>query len=147
MLLAALAVSLEALVIIVIGRSCSECCGFDSLCRLGSFLRFYYRPMMSSPSCAMWNNVARLLSVLKLWLIPKTSVMSENDDITVRQTMAHTIQLWPHELSTHVVHAFRGERNNNPMCLSQAAALVALAYTTQQQRDPVDEYIILIRAK
>ena len=37
--LAVMAVSVEALVI-VIDRSCSEGCGFDSRCRPGSFLRF-----------------------------------------------------------------------------------------------------------
>ena len=39
-------VSVEALVFIVIGRSCSEGCGFDSHYRPGSFLRFNYRPIM-----------------------------------------------------------------------------------------------------
>ena len=29
-----------------IGRSCSECCGFDSHCPPGSFLRFNSRPIM-----------------------------------------------------------------------------------------------------
>ena len=28
------------------------------------------------------------------------SVMSENDGTTVRQTVSHTIQLWPHGLGT-----------------------------------------------
>ena len=32
--------------------------------------------------------------------IVETSVMSENDGITVRQTVAHTIQLWSHGLDT-----------------------------------------------
>ena len=31
------------------------------------------------------------------------------------------------------------------LCLSQAAAIVALAHATQQQRGPVEEYIILVR--
>ena len=48
----AVAVSVEALVFIVIGRSCSEGCGFDSHYRSGSFLRFNYRSIMSSPYCA-----------------------------------------------------------------------------------------------
>ena len=65
-------VSVEALVFIVIGRSC--------------FLRFNSRPIMSSPYC--------------LWLIVKTSIMSDNDGITVRQTVAHTAQLWPRGLGT-----------------------------------------------
>ena len=30
----------------------------------------------------------------------RMSVMSENDGITVRQTIAHAIQLWPHGLGT-----------------------------------------------
>ena len=41
-----MAVSVEALVFIVIGRSCSEGCGFGSHCRPDSFLRFYSRPIM-----------------------------------------------------------------------------------------------------
>ena len=40
------AVSVEALVFIVIGRSCSEGRGFDSHCRPGSFLSFNSRPIM-----------------------------------------------------------------------------------------------------
>ena len=35
-----------------------------------------------------------------------------------------------------VVHAFQGVRHNNPFCLSQAATIVALAHTTQQQQGP-----------
>ena len=49
-----LPVSVEELVFIVTGRSCSEGCGFDSHYRLGSFLRFKSRPMMSSPYIATW---------------------------------------------------------------------------------------------
>ena len=41
-----MAVSVEALVFIVIGGSCSEGCEFDSHCRPGSFLRFNSRPIM-----------------------------------------------------------------------------------------------------
>ena len=66
----------------------------------GSFLIFSSRPIMSSPYCATWNKGVRLLSVLGLWSIVKTSVMSENDGTTVRQTVAHTMQLWPHGLGT-----------------------------------------------
>ena len=40
------AVSVEVLVFIVIGRSCSEGCRFDSHWRPGSFLRFNSRPIM-----------------------------------------------------------------------------------------------------
>ena len=43
---AVVAVSVEALVFIVIGRSRSEGCGFDSHCRPDSFLRFNSRPIM-----------------------------------------------------------------------------------------------------
>ena len=43
---AVVAVLVEALVFIVIGRSCSEGCGFDSHCWSGSFLRFNSRPIM-----------------------------------------------------------------------------------------------------
>ena len=39
-------VSVEALVFIVIGRSGSEGCGFDSHHRSGSFLRFHSWPVM-----------------------------------------------------------------------------------------------------
>ena len=49
---AVMADSVEALVFIVIGCSCSEGCGYDSHCRLGSFLRFNSRSIMSSPYCA-----------------------------------------------------------------------------------------------
>ena len=45
-------ISVEALVFIVIGRSCSEGYGFDSHCRAGSFLRFNSRPIMLSSYCA-----------------------------------------------------------------------------------------------
>ena len=64
----------------------------------GQFLRFNYLPIMSSPYCAMRNNGVRLLSVLKLLPIVEASLMYENDGITVKQTVAHTTQLWPHGL-------------------------------------------------
>ena len=38
--------------------------------------------------------------VLKLWPIVETSVTSEHDGITVRQTVAHTVQLRPRGLGT-----------------------------------------------
>ena len=41
-----MAVSVAVLVFIVIDRSWSEGCGFDSHCRLGSFLIFYSQPIM-----------------------------------------------------------------------------------------------------
>ena len=44
--LAVVAVSVDAHVFIVIGRSCSEGCGFDSHCRPASFLSFNSRPIM-----------------------------------------------------------------------------------------------------
>ena len=93
-------VSVEALVFIVIGRSCSGGCGFDSHYQPGSFFRFNCRLIMLSPYCATFNKGVLLLSVLELWQIVETLVMSENDDITVRQTVAHTIHLWPHGLGT-----------------------------------------------
>ena len=97
-----MAVSIEAIVFIVIGCSCSEGCGFYSHCLTGSFLRLNSPPIMSSLYCAMRNK-----SVLKLWSIVETSVMSENDGIT--HTHTHTIRLWLHGLGTPcVVHAFRG---------------------------------------
>ena len=39
-----------------------------------------------------------------------------------------------------MVHVFRGEWHSDPFCLSQAAAIVALARTTQQQRGPGDKF-------
>ena len=96
----AVAVLVEALDFIVIGRSCSEGCRFDSHYRPSGFLRFNSRPIMSSPYCATSNKGVRLLSVLELWPIVETLVMSENDGTTVRQTVAHTIQLWPNGLGT-----------------------------------------------
>ena len=56
--------------------------------------------LLSSPYCATWNKGVRLLSVLELWPIVETSVVSENYGTTVRQTVAHTIHLWPHGLGT-----------------------------------------------
>ena len=47
--LAAVAMSVEALVFIVIGRSCSEGCGFDFHCRTG---RFHSRPIMYNAVCS-----------------------------------------------------------------------------------------------
>ena len=41
-----MAISVEVLVFIVISRSCSEGCGFDSHCRPGSFLRFNSQPII-----------------------------------------------------------------------------------------------------
>ena len=64
------------------------------------YLRFNSLPIMSSLYCARWNKGKRLLSVLKLWPIVETLVMSENDGTTVRQTVAHTVQLWTHDLGT-----------------------------------------------
>ena len=93
-----MAVLVEVLVFIVIGRSCSEGCGFVSYYRLGSFLRFS-RPINCRLGTAP-REMRGVASVLKLWPIVETSVMSENDGITVRQTVAHTILLWPHEQDT-----------------------------------------------
>ena len=47
--IAAVAVSVETLVSIVIGCSYLEGCGFDSHYRPCSFLRFNFRPIVSSP--------------------------------------------------------------------------------------------------
>ena len=88
-----MAVSIGTLVFIVIGRSCSEGCGYDFRYRPGSFLRFNSRSLMLYPHCVTLNKGVRHLSVLKLWPIVETSVVSENDGITVRQTVAHIIQL------------------------------------------------------
>ena len=101
-----MAVSVEALVFIIIGRRCLKGCEFDSHYRQGSFLRFNSPRITSSPYSATWNKGVWLLLVLKLWPIVQTSVMSENDGITVRQTVAHTVQLGPHGYVRHVVHAF-----------------------------------------
>ena len=83
---------------IVIGHSCLEGFGFYSHYRLGSLLRFKSQLIMPSPYCTTQNKGVRLLLVLKPWPIVETSVMSKNDGITIRQTVAHTIQLWPHGL-------------------------------------------------
>ena len=93
-----MAVTVEALLFIVIGQSCSEGCGFDSHYRPSSFLRFNFQPILSSPYCVTWNKGCGFCRSSKLWLIIETLVVSENDGITVRQTVAHTIQLWPHGL-------------------------------------------------
>ena len=99
----AVAVSVEALVFIVIRHSCSDGSAIDSRYRSASFLRLNSQPIMWSPYCAIWNKWVRLLSVLKLWPLVETSAMSENDGITVRQTEEPTIQLWPHGLGTPCV--------------------------------------------
>ena len=68
----------------------------------------------------------------ELWPIVETSVKSENDGTTVRQTVAHTIQLLPHGLGTP--RGSRLSRRNallSVLCLSQAAGIVTLAHTTQ----------------
>ena len=49
-------------------------------------LRFTSQPIMLSPYYVTWNKKLVRLSVLKLWPIVETSVMSENDGISVRQT-------------------------------------------------------------
>ena len=62
-----------ALVFIVIGRRCSEGCGFDSHCRPGSFLRFNSRHIMYSAvgslvlSCS-WTPQPEFISFWCLWI-------------------------------------------------------------------------------
>ena len=73
MLQAVVAVSVEALVFIVIGRSCSEGCGFDSHCRPGSFLRFNYRPIMYGAVGSLvlswsWTRQPGFISFWCLWI-------------------------------------------------------------------------------
>ena len=69
--------------------------------------------------------------------------MSENDGITVRQIVGHTIQLYG--LDTPCCSRLpRGKAEQSILCLSQAAAIVALAHTTQQQRGPGEEYAYII---
>ena len=107
-------------------------------------LRFNSWPVMSSPNSAIWNKEVRLLPVLKLWPIAETLVISENDGRTVTQLVAHTIHLWPHGLRTPCgLCLSRLKAQQSVLCLSQAAAIVALAYTTQQQRCPNEEYILV----
>ena len=61
-------------------------------------------------------------------------VVPENDGITVRQTVAHTIQLWPRGLSTPYGSCLsRRKAQWSVLSLSQAASMVALAHTIQQQ--------------
>ena len=70
---AIVAVSVEALVFIIIGRSCSEGCGFDFHCRPGSFLIFNSRPIMY---CAVgslvlgwsWTRHPGFISFWCLWI-------------------------------------------------------------------------------
>ena len=90
--------------------------------------RFNSRPIMLFLYHATWNKGMRLLSVLKLWSIVET-ITSKNDGITVIQTVAHTIQLWPHGLSMPCGWYLSRKRHNNSLCLSQAAAIVPLAHT------------------
>ena len=117
----------EALFFIVISRSYSEGCGFNSYYRSSSFLRFNSWPIMLPPYCTTWNKGVQLLSILKPWPIGEMSFMSENNGITVRQTVAHTVQLWPHGLGTPCGSCLLRRKAHNPFCLSQAAAIVALA--------------------
>ena len=51
------------------------------------------RPIMSFTYCATWNKGVRQLLLLKLWPIIDTSVTSKDNDIYVRQTVAHTTSL------------------------------------------------------
>ena len=101
---------------------------------IGQFSSSYNsRPIISSAYRATWNKRVRRLSVLKLWPIVQTLVMSENDGITVPQTVAHIIQWWPHELGTPCISRLsRGKAQGSVLCQSQAAEIVALAHRTQQ---------------
>ena len=70
---AVVAISVEALVCIVIGRSCSKGCGFDSHYRLGSFLIFNSRPIMYGAVDSMvlsqsWTRQSGFISFRCLWI-------------------------------------------------------------------------------
>ena len=58
---------------------------------LDSFLRFNYQPIIPFLYYATWNKGVRLQSVLELWLIVETLVMSENEGTTVIQTRHTTV--------------------------------------------------------
>ena len=63
----------DVLVFIVIGRSCSEGCGFDSHCRLGSFLGFNSRPIMYGAVGSLvlswsWTRQPGFISFWCLWI-------------------------------------------------------------------------------
>ena len=79
----------ETLVFIVIGLSCSEGCAFDYHYRSCQPSSFNFRTIMSSPYCVLWNKKVQRLSVLKLSPTVERSVLSVNDGISLRQTVAH----------------------------------------------------------
>ena len=108
------AVSVEALFSIVIGQAVRKIMGststtdravfWDLIIGLYCFLRIARREIRGSVSVGL-DTVADSWNVDYVW----------NDDITVRQTVAHT----PYNRGNiiyvrHVVHDFRGERHNNP---------------------------------
>ena len=71
-IIAVAAVSVEALVI-VIGCSCSEACGFDSHYRPGSFVRFNSRPIMYGAVGSLvlswsWTRQTGFISFFCLWI-------------------------------------------------------------------------------
>ena len=66
-------VSVEALVFVVVGRSCSEGCGFDSHCQSGSFLRFNSRPILYGALGSLvlswsWTRQFEFISFWCLWI-------------------------------------------------------------------------------
>ena len=62
--------------------------------------RFNSTAIMSSRYCATCDKGVRQLLVLIPLRTVETSVISENDGITVRQSVTSTIQLWLNELGT-----------------------------------------------
>ena len=72
--------------------------------------------------------------------------MSENNDLTVRQTVL-TVQLWPHGLVTpRGSRGFRREGHSNPFCF-EATLPQLWRWPIQQQcglGDGGEEYIILV---
>ena len=66
-------VSVEALVVIVIGSNCSEGCGFDSHCLPGSLLRFNYWPIMYGAIGSLvlswsWTRQSGFISFRGFWI-------------------------------------------------------------------------------
>ena len=90
-----MAVSVEAA---VIGRSCSEGCGFDSRCRLGSFLRLNSRPVMYvTVDSLAWSEI---LDPFDLGSIPARAAVF-NRVITLSKLCTYTFSL-----ANEAIHPF-----------------------------------------
>ena len=73
---------------------------------------------------------------------------NENDIITARQTVAHTIQSWLHGPDTPCGSRLPSRKaQQTALRLSQNSAILTMADVTQQQRAAGGEYIILVCAQ